>query len=263
MTPRRILCLACVVLGLVGPAFSATSPQFLRQVVEGWLGDRDNWAFTQKAVEYENGVRYERIERFDPRKTGNARWELLQVNGKTPTPEQRRDWADRKFKRHPRNLDTPIADFFDFKSAKVLAETPELIRLEVPLNQNKLWLFPVDKVGVRVTLNKQTHALQQLSAQVREPFKVLLGVAKVNKGELNLDFINAQPAGAEKGGVQPAGTAWVSVMKLGERVDFTWSDFTRVEPRAVATRGGQATTSGAGPVGFLSEVVAAVEDEDP
>lgn len=261
MTPRKIFLLACGILGFAGSVLGGDNPKDLRQILEGWLGDRDNWAFTQRAVEFENGVRYERVERFDPRRVGNARWELLEVNGRPPTAEQRRGWAEKKFKKRPRNFDTPIAEFFDFKSARVLAETPQLVRLEIPLNQNKLWLFPVDKVGVRVTLNKQTHALEQIAAQVREPFKVLLGVAKVNKGELKLDFMPANTT--EAGGMQPAGTAWVSVMKLGERVDFTWTDFARVEPHTANGKQAGADLSGGGPEDFLSDVFAAIADEEP
>lgn len=205
-------------------------PQLLQRSVEQWLGGRDHWAFTQRAVEFEGNASHERLERYDPSKPGDARWELLAVDGKPPTDEQRQKWADKKFKRRHRKFDSPIGDFFDFREAKVIAETPTLVRYEVPLRRDKNWLFPTDKVGVRVTVNKRTQALEHLTAHVREPFKVLLGLARVTGGEVDLDFLPFGSPDATPGAAQPAGTARVSVSKFGERVDFTWSDFKRVTP---------------------------------
>ena len=98
------------------------------------------------------------------------------------------------------------------------------------MRKDKNWLFPTEKVAVRVTVNKQTKALEHLSAHVREPFKVLLGLARVMGGEVDLDFLNFNAENEVAVGAQPAGSARVSVTKLGERVEFTWSDFKRVTP---------------------------------
>ena len=88
-------------------------------------------------------------------------------------------------------------------------------------------LFSTDKVDVTVAVNKETRALEHLTARVREPFRVLLGIARIAWGKLDLDFeeTEAVPAPAE-----PSGTAEVSLSRWGERIDFTWSDFKRVTP---------------------------------
>jgi hypothetical protein len=104
-----------------------------------------------------------------------------------------------------------------------------MVRYEVPLRNDKSWLFQTDKVRVVVSINKETRALEHLTASVREPLKVLLGLAKITNGNLDLDFLtfndNAAP-GPETS--QPTGTARVTVSKLGERAEYTWSDFKRV-----------------------------------
>lgn len=209
------------------------SLQLLQEAVEEWLGERDHWAFTQRAIEYDRDGPYERLERFDPSRPYHERWELLAINGKPPTPEQRQKWAERKFKRKPRRFDTPISEFFDFGGARVLGQTHRLAEYEVPLRRDKNWLFPTDKVVVRVTVDKQTKALEHLTAHVREPFRVLLGIARVLGGRVELDFLNLDmdpsPASA-----QPEGVARVSVTRFGERVDFTWSEFRRVTPHRAA-----------------------------
>lgn len=209
----------------------ATGPALLERAVEDWLGERDHWAFTQRAVEYDHGRPRERLERFDPSRPGNARWELLAINGRRPTAEEHAAWAKKKFKKHRRRFDSPIGDYFDFSDARVVGQTAKLIRFQVPLRRDKNWLFQTDKVEVVVTVNKETRALERLTAHVREPLKVLLGLARITAGKLDLSFLNfdadAEPSPET---TQPTGSARVSVSKLGERAEFTWSDFKRVTP---------------------------------
>jgi hypothetical protein len=215
-----------------GTSLVGAQPQVvLEDAVEKWLGERDHWAFTQRAVEFDNDRPRERLERYDPSKSGNARWTLLAINGREPTPEEHAAWAKKKFKKNRRRFDSPIGDYFDFKDAKVISETPQLIRFEVPLRRDKNWLFQTDKVKVVVSINKETRALEHLTAQVREPVKVLLGLAKITAGNLDLSFLNFDddlPPGPET--TQPTGSARVTVSKFGERAEFTWSDFKRVIP---------------------------------
>jgi hypothetical protein len=209
----------------------------LEQAVENWLGERDHWAFTQRAIEYDDGKPRERLERYDPSKPGDERWTLLAINGKVPTPEQHEAWAKKKFKKNRRRIDTPIGDFFDFRGAKIVRETPKLALYEVPLRHDKNWLFQTDKVKVIVTVNKETRALEHLTASVREPLKVLLGLAKITYGKLELSFLNFDDDAAPgPESTQPKGTARVTVSKFGERVEFIWSDFKRVSPISAVFR---------------------------
>lgn len=216
-----------------GVPLHAEGETLLEQAVERWLGERDHWAFTQRAVEYDDDKPRERLERYDPSKPGNGRWALLAINGRAPTVEEHAAWAKKKFKKNRRRFDSPIGDYFDFKDARVLKETPKLIDFEVPLRRDKNWLFQTDKVRVVVTINKETRALEHLTANVREPVKVLLGLAKITAGKLDLSFMNFDvdaPAGPET--TQPTGSARVTVSKFGERAEYTWSDFKRVVPAA-------------------------------
>lgn len=229
------MALACFGLALVA---RGAAPPLLEEAVQSWLGERDHWAFTQRAVEYRNGKPYERIERFDPSKPDRQRWELLTIDGKPPTPKQRADWEERKFKAKRKRFDQPIGDFFDFAKATVRDESAQSVRYLVPLRNDRDWLFPTDKVDVIVTVNKRTRALDHLAAEVREPFRVLLGVARIMGGSLDIDFLDeaemkGTAAKAARGSAkegQPSGKVSVSVTRLGERIDFTWTDFKRVTP---------------------------------
>jgi hypothetical protein len=214
-------------------AFSAPAEpaSLLEQAVQNWLGERDHWSFTQRAVEYDRGRPRERLERYDPSLPGDKRWTLLAIDGKPPTEAQHAAWAKRKFKKNRRRFDSPIGDFFEFGKAKLIEDTPKAARYQVPLRTDKSWLFPVDKVEVMVTVNKETRALERLNADVREPFKVLLGFAKITDGGLDLSFLHFdEDATPGPESAQPSGTAHVTVSKFGERAEFTWSDFKRVTP---------------------------------
>ena len=219
--------LLCSALAWAAPA----APSLLEQAVENWLGERDHWAFTQRAVEYEGDKPRERLERYDPSRSGNDRWTLLAIDGRQPTPEEHQAWAKKKFRKNRRRIDSPIGDFFDFKDAKVISSEGAIVQYEVPLRRDKNWLFQTDKVKVVVSVNRESRALEHLTASVREPVKVLLGLVHINYGKLDLSFVNfdddAAP-GPET--AQPKGTARVTVSRFGERAEFTWSDFKRVTP---------------------------------
>jgi hypothetical protein len=214
----------------------AAPATLLEQAVEDWLGERDHWAFTQRAVEYEDGQPHERLERYDPSRPGDERWTLLAIDGQFPTPEQHAAWARKKFKRKPRRIDTPIGDFFDFYDAKIVGQTDTIMQYEIPLRRDKTWLFQADKVRVVVSVNKMTRALEHLTASISEPVKVLLGLARITAGKVDLSFLNFdEEAGPGPESAQPIGSARVSVYKFGERVEFTWSDFKRVSSTETAS----------------------------
>jgi hypothetical protein len=222
------LVLVCLLAFACAVPARAAAPSPLEEAIEAWLGERDHWAFTQRAVEYQDGKPRERLERYDPSLPGNQRWNLLAIDGRVPTAQERAAWEKKKFKKNRRRFDSPIGDFFDFKRAKILEETAKTIRYSLGLRGDKSWLFPTDKVDVMVTIDKQTRALEHLSANVREPFKVLLGIARITNGSVDLVFDDTEaalPASA-----QPTGSAKMTVSRFGERVDFTWSEFKRVTP---------------------------------
>lgn len=231
-----------VFLFLCTPVLAASAPAstaLLEEAVEKWLGERDHWAFTQRAIEYEKDKPRERLERYDPSLAAERRWTLLAIDGRVPTEEQRVAWAKKKFKKNRRKFDSPVGDLFEFKRAKLVGDTPKAARYEVPLRGDKNWLFPVDKVRVVVTVNKENRALEHLTADVREPFKVLLGLARITGGGLDLSFDDDD--GTPGPDATPTGTARVSVSKLGERAEFTWSEFKRVTPFDGSAKGAGAT----------------------
>ena len=210
----------------------AGTPALLGQAVDKWIGERNQWAFTQFVREFDGGsVKEERLERYDPSQSGDRRWQLTSVNGQRPTDERRAEWQKRKMKKQL-NAGKSLANFFDFEHATVTAETAKVVRYHLPLRNDHSWLFPMDQVNLQVTVNKATRAIDQIEAGIDEPFRVALGLGKV----MDIDFDVQMNPSARRGetdnpqAARPNGTATAVVNKLGERVEYAWSEFKRVMP---------------------------------
>lgn len=211
---------------------TAAPPRLLDQAAEKWMGERDNWAFTMLVREFEGGVlKEERQERYDPAKPGAARWALLSVNGSPPTEKRLAEWQKRKTKKRP-NPGKPLNQYLDFEKSTVVIESDRVVRYNVPLRSNNRWLFPLDKVVVWVTVNKAAVAIEEVRAEIEEPFKVALGIARVMDVEFDLQMNPSEQEGAQNNpaSAKPDGTARAVVNKMGERIEYAWSDFNRVTP---------------------------------
>ncbi|ACB74006.1 hypothetical protein [Opitutus terrae] len=228
---RLALLLLLVAAPAVHAARDVREMTLLRRVAEEWLGERDRWAFTQFVREYDGKeLKQERLERYDPSRGYADRWQLISINGRPPTAEEWGQWNKRKNKKARRDRPT-IAQNFDFEAAKVLEETPEIVRYELPLRSSVEWLFPINKVELIVTIDKTgpAPALAQVQARISEPFRVALGLARIL--DIDLDVQMEPPPPQTPAEAKPSGTAQAVVTKLGDRIEYFWSDFQRVTPR--------------------------------
>jgi len=219
-----LIYLVAFVAGVAG----APDALLLRQVADNWLGEADRWAFTQRVREYDGDkLKEERIERYDPSRGYEARWQLVSIDGRPPTPAEREAWWRRK-NRKQRKKRAEVADNFDFEHAKVVNETSQRIVYELPLRSSVQWLFPINKVELLVTINKTGPALEQVQARISEPFRVVLGLARILDIDLNVQM--EPPPSPHPAEAKPNGTAEVVVTKFGDRVEYSWGDFQRVDP---------------------------------
>jgi hypothetical protein len=216
-------------LGIAASAY-ADDVRLLTEVARNWLGERDRWSFRQEVREYDGkDLKQERVEIYDPSQTDASRWRLLSVNGRKPTPGEWQDWYKRKYKRH--HHPKPSAEEnFDFSNAKVEQETSQSVRYVVPLRNSIEWLFPVSKVELLVTINKTGPSLEKVQARISEPFRVALGLARIL--DIDLDLQMTPPPERDPANAKPTGTASAVVTKMGERVEYFWTNFRRVTPHA-------------------------------
>jgi hypothetical protein len=236
----RSILLACLgALTLRAQVPEPVPHPLLGDAVHSWLDERDYWAFTQRVREFENDeLKRERLERYDPSRPDAERWELLEFNGRPATPAEREAWSRRK-NRKPRKHTSPIAEYFDFKNARLAEESSRTARYELPLKSTKQWLFPVDKVTLSLTIDKETRAIQTVRASIREPFNVALGLAKVLDVDLDVDteLPADEPPRSDPASANPSGVAKVVVRKFGDRAEYSWSEFKRVTPHPSRKQG--------------------------
>jgi hypothetical protein len=219
-------------LAALTASLRAETPALLSEAMAKWSAEVDGWAFTQRVRTFDNGkVKLERLERYDPSRPDDQRWELLQIDGKPPTAEQREYWEKRKNRKAKRRPDKSIEEYFDFAHATVAKETPESIGYDVPLRRDTTRLVALDKINIEVTVNKRTHTIQQITGGLKEPLRVALGLARVTAGWLDVRFdpivndLSADPNATEANGI-----ARVVLFKMGDRVEYAWSNFKRVTP---------------------------------
>lgn len=222
---------------LLGTGLRGEVPALLQEVVGRLTDERQLWAFTQVVREFDGDrVAVERVERFDLARGQERRWQLVRLNGRTPTPDEAEAWSQRKNKVRKR-APKAVAEYVDLERARVREETGATISYAVPFRRSAGGLFPGEKVDLTLTINKQTHALERAQVSIDESFRVALGLAEVVDLALDLEMPGReQPAGAGQTAEKPQGSASAVVHKFGRRFEYQWSDFTRHETLPVAAR---------------------------
>ncbi len=217
---------------LAVPGRTATPP-LLDEAIKKWIADEDHWAYTRH-LHVRNGSKpvEERVERYDPSQPDDLQWQLLEIGGKTPGPDQLKAWQRQKSRELKRTNEKPLADYFDFEHAAVAEETADKVRYDVPLRKEAYRRIPLDKIGVSVVVSKDRRELQGLTAGLKETFRMAMGAAKVTNFGLDISFQSLDP----KFTTQPAvikvnGSARVAFFfKMGGDAEIGWSDFKRVKP---------------------------------
>ncbi len=216
----------------LSPALRAEIPPLLQEAADKLTDERHLWAFTQLVREFDGDeLKRERLERFDPARGHDRRWQLLKLNGRTPSPREAEEWSKKKNrvrKRPPKE----VSEYVDLGQARVRDETGTSISYEVPFRRSAGGLFPGEKVALTLTINKESHAIERAQVSIYESFKVALGLAQVVDLDLDLEMdqgvANGKVTDADPEG-RPRGSASAVVNKFGRRVEYHWSDFTRRE----------------------------------
>jgi hypothetical protein len=242
MTRRLLFCWIGFFIAATANLRAADGPPLLAEAMKKWSAEMDEWAFTQRVRTFDDDkVKLERLERYDPSRPDNQRWELLEIDGKPPTKEQRDYWEKRKNRKSKRRADKEVNEYFDFAKATVAKETEERIHYDVPLRRDVTRLVPLEKITIEVTVNKQTRTIQQITGGLKEPLRMVLGLAKVTDGWLDVRFdpIVSDLSG-DPNATEANGTARVVVFKMGDRAEYAWSNFKRVTPFASPADGNSA-----------------------
>jgi hypothetical protein len=224
-----------LVLFLCSTSFAAAAraetPPLLATAFEQWAAGREDLAFTQQTRTFrsDGAVREERVERYDPSLPDSRRWRLLEIDGRAATDAQRQKWGTWKNGKARKKVSKSLAEYLDLEHATPMNESPKYAHFEVGLRPEVARLIAVEKVSVVVTIDKATGTISHIAANLREPIRVLLGLAKIT--DLDLDVRIApgdDDAPLKSGEVKTGSTVRVMMSKLGDPLEYRWSDFKRV-----------------------------------
>jgi hypothetical protein len=210
---------------------NAQTPPLLAKAIQRWSAGQGDVAFTQQTRYFQDDgqVKEERVERYDPSLPDNRRWTLVEVDGRPATDAQRKKWETRKNGKPRRKLDESPSKYLDLEDAKLIGETDRLARFRILLRPEAQRLLEVDDIDVVLTVDKQSESIAVVGAALREPMRVLLGLARITDLDVNVRIVPVDEGSPDSPDeVESGSTARVTISRLGRPVEYNWSDFKRV-----------------------------------
>jgi hypothetical protein len=209
----------------------AEAPPLLAKALQRWSEGEGDLAFTQQTkVFLSNGtLKEERIERFDPSLPDSRRWRLIEVNGLPATQEQRTKWESHKNAKPRQKVDESPSEYLDLDHAELIGVTGRDARYRIPVRPEAERLLSTENIDVVITVDRQTGGVSGIGAALREPIRVLLGVARITDLDVDLRINPVDDASSNASDeVESGSTARVRMSRLGRPVEYDWSDFKRV-----------------------------------
>jgi hypothetical protein len=235
---KRLLPLALLCATLCAGA-RAVTPPLLAKAFQQWSEGAGDLAFTQRTRIFldDGSVKVERVERYDPSLPDRQRWRLIAIDGQAATDEQRRKWETRKNGKQRKQVSKTLSDYLDIEHAVLVRQSPARARFEVGVRPATARLLAVEKIAVVVTVEREHDTISHIAATLREPIRVLLGLARITDFDLDvgIDPPRSGPESAPASGdVHTGSSARVMMSKFGDPTEYRWSDFKRVTSFAVA-----------------------------
>jgi hypothetical protein len=229
--PYRSCWFILISCGALSLGLRAETPRLLAKAVAQWAAGREDLAFTQQTRFFldDGKVKKERVERYDPSLPDSRRWRLIEVDGRSATAEQREKWETAKNGKPRKKVMKLPAEYLDLDHATVLHTTLKNTRYEIGLRPEAARLLAVENIAVVVTVDKESGSIAGIAANLRQPIRVLLGLARITGLDIDVHIELADEDAAQASGeVQAGSTAHVTMSKLGNSMEYNWSDFKRV-----------------------------------
>ncbi len=158
------------------------------------------------------------------------RWRLLTWNGRPATKEERLKWEAKRNNRPRKKALKSPAEYLEVEKATLISEDEQRAQFELYFRPEIARLVAVNKVPVRVTIEKSSAAITRISGMLKEPMRIALGLARITDLDLDLRIeTDADNPSTRPGEVEPGSTARVMLSKFGDPTEVIWSDFKRVK----------------------------------
>jgi hypothetical protein len=165
----RFLSFLCL---LATTAFAAPGPELVAALETFRSDPPRGWSFTQTTTAEGKST----VERNDAAKPEFDRWTLVQKNGRLPSAEELKDYAEARSRRSRAGTAPKIVDQFVFDSLETLGETPGRITYRCPLRPGESSDKTALSLRATIVVHKATRTIESIELANIEPFSPAFGV---------------------------------------------------------------------------------------
>ncbi len=219
---RLILFLA----SLVACAHAAPPPELVAALRTFRTEPPPGWSFTQTT----SGAGKSTVERCDAAKPDFDRWALVQQDGRAPTDDEARRYAEGRTRRSRGGVAPTIASQLDLAAVETLRSDAERATFRCPLKRPESGDKTAEFLRATIVLHKPTQTIESLELGSIAEFKPTFGVTVA---EMRTTMTYSLPRGAtpslpQKVAVKMRGRAFL-VKSLDADLSVTFSDYVRVK----------------------------------
>ena len=153
-------------------ALAAAPRELVSALAEFRADPPRGWSFTQTTTAEGKST----VERCDARKPEFDRWSLVQKDGRAPTAEELKDYAEARSRRSRTGTAPKLTDQFVLEALDLVSDTPERTTYRCPLRPGESSDKTAAFLRATIVLHKPTHAIESIELASIQPFKPTFGV---------------------------------------------------------------------------------------
>lgn len=154
-------------------AASAGVPPELAAALKEFRGDPPRgWSFTQTTVADGKSI----VERSDAARPDYARWTLVQKDGRTPTTDELKEYAEGRSRRSRAGTAPPITEQFDPGSIETISETAERGTYRFRLRPGETRDKTAPFLRATLVLHRPTRTIESIELANAGEFNPTIGV---------------------------------------------------------------------------------------
>lgn len=183
------------------------------------------WSFTQTTQAEGKST----VERCDASKSEFNRWSLVQKDGRTPTADELKDYAEARSRRSRGGTAPKIVDQFVFEALETLTDTPERATYRCPLRPGEARDNTAHFLRATIVVHKPTHTIESIELANIKPFSPTFAVRIAELKTLMTYSLPAAetPSLPQKVATHVRGTAFI-FKSLDADMTVVFSDYLRI-----------------------------------
>lgn len=165
----RLFLLLCT----LAAAVNAAVPPLLDAALRDFRGDPPRgWSYTQTTVAEGKST----VERYDATKAEFDRWSLVQKDGRAPSDEERRTYAEMRSRRSRGGTAPKLTDQLDLTAVDTVGETTEHVTYRCAVRPGERSDKTAAFLRATIVVHKPTHSIESLELGSTGKFSPTLGV---------------------------------------------------------------------------------------